>query len=60
MEDKEKEIEETPLTEEEINNLVRDILYDKYLDEEDYEAASVIEFNLEDDDSLMIDKDEEK
>ena len=29
MEDKEKEIEETPLTEEEINNLVRDILYDK-------------------------------
>mgnify|MGYP003289489004 FL=1 len=60
MEDKEKEIEETPLTEEEINNLVRDILYDKYVDEEDYEAASVIEFNLEDDDSLMIDKDEEK
>lgn len=60
MEDKEKEIEETPLTEEEINNLVRDILYDKYIDEEDYEAASVIEFNLEDDDSLMIDKDEEK
>ena len=60
MEDKEKEIEETPLTEEEINKLVRDILYDKYVDEEDYEAASVIEFNLEDDASLMIDKDEEK
>lgn len=61
MDDKAKDINlEEGLNENEMDELIRNILYDKYIDEEDYESASVIEFNLEEDDEVMIDKEDEK
>ncbi len=41
------EVIEEEVTDEELENLVRDILYDKYMDENDLEKASIVAFGLD-------------
>lgn len=41
------EVSEEEVTDEELEDLVRDILYDKYMDENDLEKASIVAFGLD-------------
>lgn len=50
MDEKEVKLDEVTMeevTDEELENLVRDILYDKYMDENDLEKASIVAFGLD-------------
>lgn len=41
------EVIEEEVTDEELEDLVRNILYDKYMDENDLEKASIVAFGLD-------------